>query len=184
MKPKVLIPLETGFEEVEAITPIDLLRRAGAEVCTVAVGSSRAVEGKNGIVVEADRAMKEVDSDDFDLLLLPGGPAAKTLRTNATILEWARSFVAREAWIGAICAAPTILHEAGVLEGKRFTAHFSAADDLPETVDEPVVQDGKLITSQGAGTAVPFALRLIDVLFDAEQSAEIAKSICYDPSRF
>ncbi len=182
MQRNVLIPLANGFEEIEAITPIDLLRRAGAEVCSVAVGSPSMVGGKNGIVVRADKAVDDVHPDDFDLLLLPGGPAAKDLRKDPTILEWVRSFAVRKAWIGAICAAPTILLEAGVLEGRRYTAHFSTKEDLPEAAPDAVVRDGHLITSQGAGTAVPFALALIEVLFDQTVSGEVASSICYAPS--
>jgi 4-methyl-5(b-hydroxyethyl)-thiazole monophosphate biosynthesis len=175
---KILILLDNGFEEIEAVSPIDILRRAGGKVTVAAIGDKMAVKGKTGITLVADQLLSECRDKNFDALVLPGGPAAKSLRNNATVLDLVRSFAAKGLPIGAICAAPTILHEAGILAGKKYTAHFSVGEELTAILPDPVVQDGNLITSQGAATAVAFALALVSVLFGEEASNEIATSIC------
>jgi len=179
MPPKVLVPLADGFEEIEAVTPIDILRRAGAEVKPAAVGDRLVVEGKTGIRLETEIRLADIKADNFDLLFLPGGPAAKSLRENQEIIDLVLSFESRKAWIAAICAAPTILHAAGTLENHRYTAHFSTKDTLVDSSPEEIVRDGNIITSQGAGTAVPFGLTLVEVLFDEKIAREVAESICY-----
>lgn len=178
MNPKILVPLADGFEEIEAVCPIDILRRAGAEVCVAAVGDTLTATGKTGIVVQADALLADKKNEAFDALVLPGGPAAQRLREDPAILDLVRSFSGRRKWIGAICAAPTILNRAGVLAGKRYTAHFSAEDELKEIREEPVVRDGHIITSRGAGTAVAFGLALVEALFPAGTAGEVADSIC------
>jgi 4-methyl-5(b-hydroxyethyl)-thiazole monophosphate biosynthesis len=177
--PTVLIILAEGFEEVEAITPIDLLRRAGAEVTVAALTEGIHVSGRSGITVHADTTLAAVEARDFDAVLLPGGPGVKHLRADPRV----RSIVQRQAraqgWLAAICAAPTVLSDAGLLEGRRYTAHFSVAHELPHIrAEERVVVEGHLLTSRGAGTALDFGLLLIEKLFSAEKSAEVAKSIC------
>ena len=177
--PTVLTIFAEGFEEVEAVTPIDLLRRAGAEVTIAAVVDGIHVTGRNGLTMHADTTLTAVETREFDCLFLPGGPGVKHLRADPRV----RSTVLRHwnagRWVAAICAAPTVLHDAGLLAGRRYTAHFSVADELPHILAaERVVVDGRLLTSRGAGTALDFGLLLVEKLFSPEKSAEVARSIC------
>ena len=177
--PTVLTILPEGVEELEAVAPIDLLRRAGIEVTVAALGKTIHVTGRNAITLHADTTLAAVGERLFDLLFLPGGPGVKLLRADPRV----RSAVMRHhkagRWLAAICAAPTVLHDAGLLAGRRYTAHFSVADELPSILaGERVVADGRLLTSRGAGTAVDFGLLMVDKLMSVEKSQEVAKSIC------
>jgi protein deglycase len=178
--PTVLIILPEGFEEVEAITPIDVLRRAGAEVTIAALGEKPAVKGKHGIVVNADCLLSAVPAGRaFDLLILPGGPGVRKLRADLRITAIVRAQAASGKWLAAICAAPTVLNDAGLLKDRRYTAHPSVADELKAILSaERVVIDGNLITSRGAGTSLDFGLALVEKLFSPAKSAEIALAIC------
>jgi 4-methyl-5(b-hydroxyethyl)-thiazole monophosphate biosynthesis len=178
----VLAILAEGFEELEATAPIDLLRRAGAEVTVAALGEGIHVTGRNRITLHADTtlaALAAAGERAFDCVLLPGGPGVKHLRADPRVRALVLRQHAAGRWLAAICAAPTVLHDAGLLAGRRYTAHFSVADELPGILaGERVVVDGHLLTSRGAGTATDFALCLVEKLFSAEQAAEIARSIC------
>ena len=114
---RVLCILEKGFEEIETITPVDLLRRAGLEVVMAGVSASEVV-GRSGIRVCADARLKDLDACDFDVLFLPGGPAVMELRSNSQVLDLIRHYAAEGKIIAAICAAPLLLKDAGILEGK------------------------------------------------------------------
>jgi protein deglycase len=176
--PSVLVILFDGVEEVEAVTPVDLLRRAGAEVTLAAAGEGIHVTGRSGIVLHADAPLAALGGRAFDCLVLPGGPGVARVRSDPRVQERARSQAAAGRWLAAICAAPVILLDAGVLAGRRHTAHFSVASELPDRLaEERVVEDGRLITSRGAGTALDFGLRLVARLFSDEKAAEIARSI-------
>ncbi len=179
--PRVLCPLAPGFEEIETIAPVDLLRRAGAEVMLAALTSERWVTGRCGVVVQADIALSEAEGQSWDLLLIPGGPGVKALRTDGRAARWARFLVDAGRPVAAICAAPTVLADAGLLPtGRRFTAHFSVHDELPQALgNERVVEDGLLITSRGAGTAVDFGLALVRRLFGEARAVEIATAIMF-----
>jgi len=180
--PTVLAILAEGFEEIEAVAPIDLLRRAGAEVTVAALGEGIHVTGRTGITLHADTTLTTIESTggrEFDCLFLPGGPGVKHLRADPRI----RALVLRQhaggRWLAAICAAPTVLHDAGLLAGHRYTAHSSVAGELTEIlVNERVVADGNLLTSRGAGTALDFGLLLVEKLYSPEKASEIARSIC------
>ena len=177
--PNVLVVLAEGFEEIEAITPIDVLRRAGVEVTTAALVDGLHVSGRSGITLHADTTVSSVETRLFDALFLPGGPGVKHLRADPSVRGILARHVAADRWIAAICAAPTVLHDAGLLEGRRYTAHPSVANELPGILaTERVVMDRKLITSRGAGTALDLALHLVDQLVSPEKSAEVAASIC------
>lgn len=175
---RVLCILEKGFEEIEAIAPVDLLRRAGVEVVMAGV-SLLEVEGKSGIQVRADARLGDVEASDFDVLFLPGGPAVMELRKNSQVLDLVRYYAAEGKIIAAICAAPLLLKDAGILEGegKVFTAHFSTQSELPSVTGGRVVLDGNIITSRGAGTALEFGLALIEKLLGEAAAAEVSKAI-------
>lgn len=178
MSKRALCLVVDGFEEIETITPVDLLRRAGAEVTTAALGDSRQVCGRCGVMIEADALLGDVDSTGYDLLVIPGGPGVAVLRADGRPAELAAGFLGDGRTVAAICAAPLVLKDAGVLEGRRFTAHFSTADELPEALaDEAVVVDDRLVTSRGAGTALAFGLVLIELIFDQDRAKDIGASI-------
>ena len=177
MSKRVLCLLVDGFEEIEALAPVDLLRRAGAEVVLASLTSERHVTGRCQVTVHADALLADVLSDSFDLLLIPGGPGVAALRADGRPARLAVDFVRAGKPVAAICAAPTVLADAGLLTGKRFTAHFSVYDELPTALpSEQVVEDGLIITSRGAGTAFAFGLALVRRLFGEEKAKEVAES--------
>nr|VFK11152.1 MAG: 4-methyl-5(b-hydroxyethyl)-thiazole monophosphate biosynthesis [Candidatus Kentron sp. LPFa]VFK14881.1 MAG: 4-methyl-5(b-hydroxyethyl)-thiazole monophosphate biosynthesis [Candidatus Kentron sp. LPFa]VFK27527.1 MAG: 4-methyl-5(b-hydroxyethyl)-thiazole monophosphate biosynthesis [Candidatus Kentron sp. LPFa] len=179
-KKTVLIILGTGFEEIEALAPADLLRRAEISCQTASVESERWVTGRNGIRVEADVLLHEVEDQLFDALIIPGGPGTAELRKNPDVLKMIRAHHSEDRIIGAICAAPTVLLEAGVLPGPKHTGHMSIIPELPEIdTQQAVVVDGKVITSRGAGTAMEFGLAVAFVLTGQEVAEGVAKSIHY-----
>jgi 4-methyl-5(b-hydroxyethyl)-thiazole monophosphate biosynthesis len=178
MPKRVLCLLAPGFEEIETIAPIDLLRRAGAEVVIASLNGEKLVTGRCAVTLQADAALAEVMKQDFDLLLISGGPGVKALRADGRAAQLAREFAAAGKPVTAICAAPTVLADAGLLAGKKFTAHFSVHAELPAALaGERVVEDGLLITSRGAGTAVDFGLALVRRLFGKPAAQEIARAI-------
>ncbi len=178
MSKRVLCLLGHGFEEIETVAPIDLLRRAGAEVIVASVPGDRQLKGRSDIALQADASLTEVAEGTFDLLIVPGGPGVKSLRADGRAARLARTYAESGRLVAAICAAPTILADAGLLTEKRFTAHFSVLDELPNAlVNERVVEDGLIITSRGAGTAVDFGLALVRRLFGDARAHEIARAI-------
>jgi 4-methyl-5(b-hydroxyethyl)-thiazole monophosphate biosynthesis len=178
--PSVLIVIAEGFEEMEAVAPIDLLRRAEAEVTVASIGKLE-LTGRNGIHLKADQTLSEVSNRVFDLIVVPGGPAFKLLRNDILLRAMLQGQVAKKKPVGAICAAPTVLKDAGLLADRSYTAHFTVSDELPEIdSSRKVVEDGPVITSRGAGTATEFALALVKRLFGAEKADEIARSICFE----
>jgi len=177
--PTALVILPAGFEELEAIAPIDVLRRAGVEVTVAALEDTMHVTGRNGITIHADTTLTAVGERLFDLLFLPGGPGVKLLRADPRVLTAVLAHHAGERWVAAICAAPTVLHDAGLLAGRRYTAHFTVANELTAIIaTERTVTDGRLLTSRGAGTAIDFGLLLVEKLVSPEKSREVAQSIC------
>jgi 4-methyl-5(b-hydroxyethyl)-thiazole monophosphate biosynthesis len=177
--PTVLTILADGFEELEAIAPIDLLRRADVEVITASLAENRHVTGRSGVTLYTDTALSLVGPRVFDLIFLPGGPGVKNLRADPRVAAAVRQHHDAGRWIAAICAAPTVLHDCGLLAGRRYTAHFSVAGELLDILsDERIVTDGKITTSRGAGTAVEFGLHLVALLTSGEKAREISKAIC------
>ena len=174
----MLVPLAPGFEELEVVAPVDVLRRAGVRVTLAALESPLAVRGRNGLTLLADRLWADGGEPSCDCLLLPGGPAVAVLRRNAALLDHVRAQARSGGWLAAICAAPTVLLDAGVLAGRRHTAHPSVAAELPRAeVGEAVMVDGRLITSRGAGTAVDFGLELVARLVSPAQAAAVRSAI-------
>lgn len=178
--PAILTLLPEGFEELEAVAPIDVLRRAGCTVLIAALGNSRRVTGRNQLVLEADTLLSDLPADApaHDCLFLPGGPGVALLRASPAVRDLVTRHHAAGKLLAAICAAPAVLHDAGLLAGRRYTAHPSVAAELTAILaDERVVRDGQIITSRGAGTALDFGLALVTALVSPEKSAEIATSI-------
>ena len=173
---RVLCILENGFEEIEVIAPVDLLRRAGVEVVMAGI-SARELAGKCDVRVTADALLAEVSGDDFHALFLPGGPAVMELRNNAEVIALIRAFHSGGKLIAAICAAPLLLKDAGILAGERITAHFSTAGELPGITGGRVELDGNLLTSRGAGTAIECGLAFVELLVGEEAAAEVSRAI-------
>lgn len=158
-----LVLLADGFEEIEAITIIDVLRRGEVKTTTASLGK-KVVRGSHDIAVEADKLFDDVSVEDFDALVLPGGPAAKTLREDARAQEAIQRAAELDKLVAAVCAAPTALEVAGVLKGKRATVYPGSKLPSAELVESAVVQDGKIITGRGPGSSMAFALKLVEEL--------------------
>lgn len=174
-----IILLANGFEEMEAITPADILRRAGVEVNLASVEENLLVHGRNDIHVTADMLLgTALDAGPYDAIILPGGPGHNTLRKIPKLSEVLREQFAAGRIVAAICAAPLVLLHAGILQGRQYTAHQSTLNELPDLITtQDVVEDRHLITSRGAGTAQAFALALVARLTSPAKAAEIADSI-------
>lgn len=184
--PSVFCLLASGFEEIEALAPVDILRRAGSEVIFATIEKKLEVKGRNGIVVVADTFLSELSSlskegkPQFDMLIIPGGPGVSRLREDGRARQLAVVYEKAGAWVAAICSGPIILSDAALLEHHRFTAHFSVSKELPpHTIDtkERVVVDGHIVTSQGAGTAIDFGLTLVRLLMGTKKMEAISYSI-------
>ena len=177
----VYILLAPGFEEAEALAPADLLRRAGIE--TKLVGLTAApVPGGQGIQVAPDLPLDQVDLDRADMIVLPGGSlGVKNLGAEPAVEALVRQAAQRGIWVAAICAAPTLLAQWGLLHGKRAVCYPGLeprlGDALPQ--DFSVVEAGKIITGRAAGSAFDFGLKLVSVLKNTEKSEEVLHGICY-----
>lgn len=179
---KACVLLAEGFEEIEALTVVDLLRRARIYVDTVAVADEYMVRGSHGIAVQTEDLFTEVDFEEFDMLVLPGGlPGTTNLGDHSGVRKVIRDFAEKEKYIAAICAAPTLLGNLGLLKGKRVTCYPSMEKQISGAVltGAPVMSDGNIITGQGVGAAYEFALNLIAVLMGDDKAQEIAEAIVY-----
>lgn len=171
----VLVPLAQGCEELEAITVVDLLRRAGISVVTAGL-DEKPVRASRGMVLVPDTTLDEALNQEYDMVVLPGGlPGADHLDGDPRIHGLLKDMAARDRYTAAICAAPKVLASTGLLEGKKVTSFpgvLDAFDGLDYRTDS-VVQDGKLITSRGPGTAMDFALTLIENLVGKDRRDEV-----------
>lgn len=175
--PKVLVPLATGCEEIEAVTIIDLLRRAKIEVVSAGL-DDQPVTASRGVRLIPDTSLDDTLKQDFDMIVLPGGmPGATHLNNDPRIKNLLKEMAAQGKYTCAICAAPLVLGEAGLLNGKSATSYPGFVDkmNLPGVTykNDAVVIDGKVITSRGPGTAMDFALALIEVLAGKGVRAEV-----------
>ena len=176
MKPSYIF-LTTGFEEIEAIATIDVLRRAGLNVVTVSVESSRQVEGSHGIVVTADTLLEANDYSDSSILILPGGTVRLGEFDFLNKLLVSQNNAGKP--IAAICAAPSLLGRLGILEGKEATCYpgFEGYLQAAKVVDKRVAADGNVITGRGPGCTVEFALKIVEVLLGQAKRRGIAEAL-------
>ncbi|HSH36557.1 DJ-1 family glyoxalase III [Schnuerera sp.] len=180
---KVLLLLAKGFEEVEALTTVDYLRRMDIIVDTCSIGEIE-VQGAHRIIVKADKKIDQINSiKSYDGLVIPGGlPGATNLRDDNRVIKLVKEFNKDEKLIGAICAGPIVLQRAGIITGKRVTSYPGFDNDLKESEykDDLVVQDGNIITARGPAVAVYFALKLVENLVGKKKEEELKKDILLD----
>jgi len=179
--PRVLVPLAQGCEELEAVTVVDLLRRAGIEVVAAGLAAGP-VRASRGVVLVPDRTLDEVADEDFDMIVLPGGlPGADHLNDDPRIRQMLQRAAAAGRYTAAICAAPKVLASAGLLDGRQATAYPGVLDrlNLPRTevLQRAVVTDGHVVTSRGPGTAMDFALELIERLLGRPKRDEVEAAL-------
>lgn len=180
---KVSVLLADGFEEIEALTVVDLLRRAQIYVGTVSIMEDYMVHGAHGINVQAEDLFEEVNFAEADAIVLPGGmPGTTNLKEHEGVKRVVTDFAEKGKTLAAICAAPTVLGDLGILKGKRITCYPSVETEIQGAVitKTPVAVDGNIITSRGVGTAIDFALELIAVLVGRERALKVAESIVYE----
>lgn len=173
---KLIIMLADGFEEIEALTVVDVLRRADFECHMVALGELE-VRGSHDIVVKADKSITEGNFFDYDGIILPGGmPGAKNLREDIKVIELVKEFYASGKLVAAICAAPIVLEKAGIVSGRSVTSYPSFKDELEHSLykEDLVVRDENILTSRGPATTLAFAYEILNY-FGAEDTAENLK---------
>lgn len=178
---RVLVPLAEGCEELEAVTIIDLLRRAGVEVVTAGLADGP-VRASRGVVLLPDRNLDEVLGDEFDMIVLPGGlPGADHLDADPRIHTLLQRMAEQDRFTAAICAAPKVLLNAGLLDGHKATAYPGVIDGQmtagAQLLSDAVVIDGRVVTSRGPGTAMDFALTLIEQLLGPEQRRAVEEPL-------
>lgn len=176
---KALVFLASGFEEIEALTVVDVLRRAGVDV-TVAGLTPNVTEGKHGVKIVPDKSIDDVKVEDFDAVVVPGGnPGYKNLRKDPRVIAMVKKAFNSNKLVAAICAGPTVLSDAGILEGKACTVYPGMDKELEAGGGKPkhdiVVVDGNVITSRGPATALPFALKLAEKLAGKQVAEAVSK---------
>ena len=179
---KIGIFMADGCEEIEGLTVVDIVRRAKMEIVTISITGKKEVTSSHGVTFLADVLAEETGYADFDGIVLPGGmPGTIHLLENETVNAVIRKFADEGKLVAAICAAPTIYGEMGLLEGKNATCYPGMEDKLlgANWQEQPVVVDGNFVTSRGVGTAIAFALTLVTILKDEETAKSLANSIVY-----
>lgn len=179
MKKEVLILLHPDFEEIEAITPIDLLRRAGIIVHTASTSDQLEVISKGGIQIKAESLLIHHEHRLYDALVIPGGPGIFKIRGHNLVQKKIREFHNLKKCIACICAAPLLLRDQGLDKIFSMTCHPSVESEFLSTFSDPIISNHHIITSKGAGTAIPFALAIIKYLLDEDTAQNIAETICY-----
>lgn len=178
MSKTALIPVADGTEEIEAVTLIDVLRRAGVDVTVASVEAELEITASRGVRIVAEKAISECVESTYDLIVLPGGmPGAEHLRESRALLKILKRHHQEDRLYGAICAAPAVvLHHHGFLKGRRATAHPGFMDrlDTEQAREDRVVIDGLLVTSRGPGTALEFALQLVALLCGDQKALKVA----------
>jgi len=182
---KALVILFDKVEEIEAVAPIDILRRGKIDVTTASLEADIEIIGRSGIAIDCDELLEDVIESSFDAVILPGGPGVYDIlemhpRDVEPLEKIIKRHFERGKIVAAICAAPAVLDDFKLLSGKNFTAHTSVAETLKNCdASRDVVRDGNLITSRGAGTAIAFGLEILAALTDAQTADDVAKAICF-----
>ncbi len=177
---KIAVQLAPGFEEIEAITIIDVLRRANLEVETISMTSERKVTGSHDIPVVADKLFSEADYAEYDVLILPGGmPGAKNLDAHDELKKQIIDFNKNNKVLAAICAAPMVYGHLGVLQGRKAACYPGFEKELVGAIisEEPAVVDGNIVTGRGVGAALKFSLKLVELLVGKKESDSLAKAM-------
>ncbi len=179
----VLVPLATGFEEIEAVSIIDVVRRSGIEVIIASVGSDLEVCGANGITIKADKEIKEITAESIDMIVLPGGwGGTQILAEDAKVQSLLKEMDQKGKHIGAICAAPFALDRAGVLK-EKFTCYPSVEEEIANSgydATQKVVSDQNILTSRGPATAICFGLEIVKLLAGEEKKSSIKEGLLAD----
>lgn len=180
--PTVLVPLAQGCEELEAVTIIDILVRGGIEVTTASLDNNQTITASRGVQLLAQKVLDQVESEHFDMIVLPGGlPGADYLEQSSQLISMLKGVLERGGKVAAICAAPKVLVKAGLLDNKSATSYPGFIDVKPAKgmnyIDQAVVTDGQLITSKGPGTAMDFALELVEKLQGKNKRDEVEKAL-------
>jgi 4-methyl-5(b-hydroxyethyl)-thiazole monophosphate biosynthesis len=176
---KVVVPLAEGFEEIEFSTIVDILRRAGIDVAVTGLKEG-IIDGAHDIGLAPDTLIDKVSADNFDVIVLVGGnPGFVNLGKSEKVLKLVKEMFDRDKYVTAICGAPSVLAKAGVIQGKKATVFPGMEGTLTgaQYRDERVVVDGKVITSQGPGTAMEFAIKLVEVLAGKGKAGEVTKQV-------
>lgn len=179
---KIAVFLASGFEEIEALTVVDICRRAGITVTMVSVAGERTVEGSHGIKVLADHMFDETDIDNMDMLVLPGGmPGSRNLQAHEKLMKKVTEFYKKGKNVAAICAAPTVFGSLGILNGRKACCYPGMEDELTgaSVVYDPVAVSDNVITARGMGCAIPFALAITEHFCGREKAEKLAEGIVY-----
>ena len=179
---KTGILMADGCEEIEGLTAVDILRRAGLEIVTISMNKTDSVTGSHNITFQTDAIFEQVNLDEFDAIILPGGmPGTVKLGEHAGVTKAIQAFASAGKLVAAICAAPTLLGAAGILQGKRAVCHPGFEDKLTgaQVSFEPVMTDGNIITSRGMGTAIEFALAIVQYLKDEDTVDDLKQKLVY-----
>lgn len=181
---KILVPIADGFEEVEMITIVDVLRRAGLTVIVAGIKSGEVV-GAHDIKLIPDVSLDNVMDEEFDMILLPGGqPGVDNLRKDSRVLDLLRTMDEQKKLIGAICAAPLVLRDAKLTAGKTLTCYPGFENQIEDMKfdNNRVVSDGRLLTSRGPGTAMEFSLEIVKILCGGEKALELSNQLLFQQS--
>lgn len=181
---KAVIFIAPGFEEVEALTPADVLSRAGANVELISITEDKSVTGAHGLTIVCDRVFEGKPIEEKDIIILPGGiPGARNLQHHVGLTDLINKYNNGKKWIAAICAAPMILGEMGILEGRKATCfpgfehHLKKAHHYPT----PAITDGHIITGRGIGAAMEFSIEIIANLYGPEKASELREKMVVPP---
>ena len=179
---KIAVMFADGYEEIEALTVVDMVRRAGVECSMVSVYGDEKVTGSHGISVEMNQKLSEVDFDSLDMIVLPGGmPGTLNLEASEELMKKVDDFYQKGKYVAAICAAPSIFGHRGILKGRKACSYPGFEKDLEgaNCCEDKVCVDGNVITSRGMGTAIEFSLAIITKLCGEEKAEGLAKAIIY-----
>lgn len=179
---RIAVFFAEGFEEIEALTVVDICRRCGLETEMVSVTEERCVRSSHGVAVETDKTLSQAEFDGYDMLVLPGGmPGTKNLEACGELMAWLDRFYEDGRYIGAICAAPSVFGHRGILRGRKaccypgFESHLQGA----EVTEGPVEIAGHVVTSRGMGTALDFALAIAEIFGGKDRARQMAETVCY-----